>query len=381
MKIVADENLPLLEPLFSGLGSLHAMPGRSITPEHVADADLLLVRSVTAVNRELLEHSSVRFVGSATAGTDHVDRAWLESRGIRFAWAPGCNAQAVADYVISALMQVLDYQTDRLQGSSIGIIGCGNTGGAVRARCQALGLECRVCDPPLQATGETDYEFCDLAHALAADFISLHVPLEREGLHPTFHLLDLQRLTSLRDEAVLINASRGPVIDNAALKQVLQHRKDLQVVLDVWEHEPDFDPALMADTRIATPHIAGYSLDGKLGGSAMIYAAACRCFGLPKRQSLEQHLPAPPLSRLDFTAEADPGWALRVALNACYDLRRDDLAMRELCELDPDARRAGFDRMRREYPLRRDFNAVRIYSRGCDESLLRLLRGVGFDLR
>lgn len=381
MKIVADENLPLLETLFGDVGDIHAMPGRAIAPDDVRDADLLLVRSVTRVDRELLEQSRVRFVGSATAGTDHIDRTWLEGRGTRFAWAPGCNAPAVADYVISALMFALDYSPSLLQGKSIGIIGCGQTGSAVRARCHALGLECRVSDPPLAAAGRDDIEFCEVEHALAADIVTLHVPLERDGGHPTFHLLDAERLAALKPGCVLINASRGPVIDNRALKRELQQRPDLKVILDVWEHEPDFDPQLLSLVTVATPHIAGYSLDGKLSGSEMIYAAACRCLGLPRRHQLEQYLPLPPLSRMEFTDEAEPGWALRAALNACYDLRRDDAAMRKLAETDADARRQGFDRMRREYPLRRDFSRVRIQSKRCDAVLLRLLRGAGFDVR
>lgn len=381
MRIVADENLALLDNFFAGIGEIRALPGRRIDAAAVHDADLLLVRSVTPVGPELLAESRVRFVGSATAGTDHVDTAWLAERGIHFGHAPGCNAPAVADYVVGAVLHLLDWSLDALQGASLGIVGCGNAGQAVRSRLMRLGMNCRVSDPPLEAAGAPDLEFHSLEEVLDADVVSFHVPLERGGEHPTWHLLDEDRLRRLRPGTVLVNASRGAVIDNRALAGRLAAEGDLRVALDVWEGEPEPDPDLLQRVDLATPHIAGYSLDGKWAGTGMLYVAACRFLGLPARHKLGQFVPEPPLRRMVFTSEADPAWALRTAIGACHDIRRDDADLRALLRLPQAERGAAFDALRRAYPLRRDFSALRITARKCAKPLPELLQAAGFRVK
>ena len=233
MKIIADENIPCAEQAFASLGEVRLVPGRGMQAAQVQDADILLVRSVTAVDQALLAHSAVRFVGSATIGFDHVDRAYLHQRGIGFATAPGCNATSAAEYVVSALLVLAQRKGFTLAGKSVGIIGCGNVGSRVRERLAALGMHCVVNDPPLQDQGGHD-DFVSLEEVLQADVITVHVPYTRDGAYPTHHLVDEAVLRKLQPGALFINTSRGAVTDNRALDALLAERDDLSVVLDVW---------------------------------------------------------------------------------------------------------------------------------------------------
>ncbi|MEC7377506.1 MAG: 4-phosphoerythronate dehydrogenase, partial [Pseudomonadota bacterium] len=214
MLIVADENIPLLDSFFGDMGEIRRVPGRSMTASDVEDADVLLVRSVTRVNRELLEGSRVRFVGTATIGTDHVDVSWLEEAGIRFSAAPGCNANSVAEYVLSVIslhaeQRGLEDWTDL----SVGIVGVGNVGGELARKLERLGFDVRLCDPP-RAEGESSQPepgetFVTLAEALECDVVSLHTPLTRDGSYPTFHMIGSGALSALSAGQLLINAGRG----------------------------------------------------------------------------------------------------------------------------------------------------------------------------
>lgn len=378
MRIVADENIPLLEELFSALGELVPLPGRHIAPADVADADVLLVRSVTRVGPGLLENARVRFVGSATAGHDHLDRDWLSGRGIHAAWAPGCNAPSVVDYVLAALLYVVDYDLRKLHGRSVGIIGCGEVGGRLRERLARCGMRCLVCDPP-RARAEGEADFVSLQEALAADVVSLHVPLIRSGPDATLHLLGEQELAQLKFGSVLINTSRGPVVDNRALRKLLPERRDLAVVMDVWENEPRPDPRLVRRTTLATPHIAGYSLDGKLAGSAMVFRALHEFLQREPAVQPEQFLPEAPVRSLVFSDAVAPEHALRAAIAASYSILRDDSAMRAMMRRPPEGDvAAGFDALRRNYPLRRDFSNVRVRVRHSVQGVQAMLRAVGF---
>ncbi|KXS48672.1 MAG: erythronate-4-phosphate dehydrogenase, partial [Marinobacter sp. T13-3] len=313
MLIVADENIPLLESFFTDIGEIRRVAGRHMTADDVRDADVLLVRSVTPVGPELLEGSRVRFVGTATIGTDHVDVDWLKEQGIGFSAAPGCNANSVVEYVLS----VLSLHAERCglaDGNelSVGIVGVGNVGGCLARRLQRLGFKVLLCDPPrAEAEGAEGPEFASLEEVLKCDVISLHTPLTREGSHPTYHMLDESRLSQLISNQLLINSGRGEVIDNQALKARLTQDNAPSVALDVWENEPGIDPELVDAVWLATPHIAGYSLEGKVRGTEMIYQALSHYLGLPVRKKAGQYLPEPPLSKLTFTATADEQKALR----------------------------------------------------------------------
>lgn len=263
MKIVVDENMPYAEALFGRLGEVVAVRGRPLPAAALVGADALMVRSVTTVNQALLAGQRVRFVGTATAGTDHVDTAWLAQAGIGFSAAPGCNAIAVVEYVFSALMLLAERDGFALRDKTVGIVGVGNVGSRLQRRLTALGIRTLLCDPPRADRGD-DEQFHSLADLQReADIITFHTPLNKSGPYRTLHLADADFLRGLPPGRILINAGRGAVVDNAALLQALEAGQDLRVVLDVWEPEPMLSLPLLARVDIATPHIAGYSLEGK----------------------------------------------------------------------------------------------------------------------
>lgn len=380
MKIIADENIPCVRQAFASLGEVTLLPGRGMRPEQVRDADILLVRSVTRVDRALLEGSRVRFVGSATIGFDHVDRDYLQAQGIGFATAPGSNATSAAEYVVSGLMVLSEQQGFDPADRTVGIIGCGNVGSRVRRKLEALGMQCLVNDPPLQAGGGHD-DFVDLKRVLEADIITVHVPLTRSGAHPTLHLVDAEFLARLKPGAVFINTARGAVADNAALDSRLDERSDLCVVLDVWEGEPAINADLLEKVDLGTPHIAGYSLDGKLRGTEMIYRAACAFLGTPLQWHADADLPSGRTLDLEDTAGRNRLDVARAAVLDCYDVRADDARLRRVLKLAPEDRAACFDRLRKEYPVRREFAQMDVRARRMDPQLEQMLAGLGFTVR
>ena len=379
MQIVADENIPLLDEFFAGFGEIRRLPGRSIDAAAVADADLLLVRSVTQVNRTLLGGSPVKFVGTCTIGTDHLDLNYFQQAGITWASAPGCNARGVVDYVLGSLLVLAEQQGVDLASRTYGVIGAGQVGSRLLKVLRGLGWRVLVCDPPRQAAEGGDY--VSLQQVLdECDVISLHTPLERLGEHPTYNLFDAARLAALKPGSWLINASRGAVVDNQALRELLTQRSDLQVVLDVWEGEPQADVELAGLCRIATPHIAGYSLDGKLRGTAQIYQALCQHLGVAPSIELAQLMPAAWLSELAVDASADPAWALATICRAVYDPRRDDADFRRSLQGDTATRRAAFDGLRKHYPMRREIDGLEVCVKGDAPALASLVQALGAKL-
>ncbi|HEV8077605.1 MAG TPA: 4-phosphoerythronate dehydrogenase, partial [Marinobacter sp.] len=356
MKIVADENIPLCEAFFGDIADIVRLPGRQMSAEHVRDADALLVRSVTKVNAGLLADSSVSFVGTCTIGMDHLDTRWLDSVGIAYTNAPGCNANSVVEYVYAALAALdVDWITKRF-----GIIGCGNVGGLLYRRLKAQGIECYCYDPFL--TSEQNPDLATLEQVLSADVVCLHTPLTLDGPHPTRHLLGERDLLQLPSGTVLLNAGRGEVIDNAALNRVLQQRTDLQVVLDVWEPEPEISLELLDRVALGTPHIAGYSFDGKLMGTAMIYQALCQHFTITPRVQLAEVSPKVSDSLLTLPGGSD--WhALQQLLPEVYAITDDDARLRALAasvRTEGASLAQGFDALRKHYPLRREFHNYRV---------------------
>ncbi|MFP5421738.1 MAG: 4-phosphoerythronate dehydrogenase PdxB [Gammaproteobacteria bacterium] len=379
MRIVADENIPLLDEFFAGFGEIRRLPGRSIDAAAVADADLLLVRSVTQVDRALLDGSAVKFVGTCTIGTDHLDLDYFQQAGITWASAPGCNARGVVDYVLGSLLVLAEQQGVDLAMRTYGVVGAGQVGSRLLKVLRGLGWRVLVCDPPRQAVEGGD--FVSLQQVLTeCDVISLHTPLERLGEHPTYHLFDHARLAALKPGSWLINASRGAVVDNQALRELLPQRSDLQVVLDVWEGEPQADVELAALCRIATPHIAGYSLDGKLRGTAQIYQALCQHLGVEPSTELAQLMPAPWLNELTIDANADPAWALASICRAVYDPRRDDADFRRSLQGDAVTRRAAFDGLRKHYPMRREIDGLEVCVKGDAPAVASLVQALGARL-
>ncbi|WP_198949421.1 4-phosphoerythronate dehydrogenase [Halovibrio salipaludis] len=371
LRILADENIPALPACFGGSGEIRTLPGRSIRQADLQDVDVLLVRSVTRVDGALLAGTPVRWVGTATIGTDHLDTHWLEQQGIAWASAPGCNAEAVADYVLAVLALAAVERGQALTDGTVGIVGFGNVGSRVHRRLQALGIETRVTDPPLAQDGVTG--LVGLDEVLACDRIALHAPLVRGGGWPTEHLLDAGRIQALRPDQVLISAGRGAVVDNAALRERLEAADGGPwTALDVWEGEPLVDPRLARMVRIATPHIAGYSLEGKLRGTVMLALALNRWLAVGSEPSLEALVPEP--ATLDALAAT-----LEETLLASYDPRRDTHQLRATLDCSRADRASAFDRLRRDYPVRRELGFHHLPAGG-DPVLNRQLEAAGFTL-
>ena len=378
MQIVADENIPLLDQFFSEFGDIVRVPGRTMTAADVADADILIVRSVTQVNEQLLAGSKVKFVGTATIGTDHIDLDYLEKAGIGFRSAPGCNAQAVVDYVLSALSVLVDSRGIAFTELSVGIVGLGNVGLLLRNRLEEMDVEVIGVDPfkdPEEVGVLSSFE-----EALSADVVTFHTPMTKSGDHPTWHMLNAETLAKMKPDACLINAARGAVVDNAALLEHLKANDDFSAILDVWEGEPEINTELLDYCWLGTPHIAGYSLDGKMRGTEMVYHGVCEFFGLPIRCKLAQFLPEPGIKRVNFTEQAPVHQALRTAIRAAYEIRVDDGVLRSAMRRSKNLRET-FDRLRKEYPLRRDTPTLRVGVPARAHDLMDALTSAGFDVR
>ncbi len=368
MKIVADPNIPFVTEAFGGLGEVVTVPGRQLAATDIRDAEMLLVRSVTTVDRQLLEASPVRFVATATIGTDHIDRAYLAAHGIGFASAAGSNANSVAEYVVAALLVLGQRYRFRLRDRTLGVVGVGNVGRRVVRYAEALGMRVLVNDPPRQRA-EGGRHWLSLEHLLAeADIVSLHVPLTHNGPDATYHLLATDQLDGFQ----LVNTARGAVVDNPALLAASRAGRVPAAVLDVWEHEPRINRELLERVDIATPHIAGYSFDGKVNGTQLIYRAACEHLGI--EPTWEPRLPAPPVPRVETTAgdREDDEDLLQRIVGALYDITADDARLRA----DP----AGFDRLRAEYPVRREFGHTAVAVAGAGDALCRKLQSIGCRL-
>ncbi len=380
MKIVADANIPFVCECFSSVGQVEVLSGRDITPSRVADADALLVRSITPVNEKLLQGSTVRFVGTSTIGFDHIDRAYLERRGIGFASAPGSNANSAAEYIIAALLGVGRKHNIELAGKSIGVIGVGNVGSRVARKCDALDMYVLRNDPPLaRQTGGPQY--VPLEALYDCDFITIHTPLTREGIDKTFHLAAAEFFAQLKPRAVFLNASRGAVVDSQALKAAVRSGRLRAVVLDVWEEEPNIDAELLEMVDLGTPHIAGYSFDGKVAGMIMIYDALCAHFHLPPRCRIEDFLPPPEVPSLNLQiGPSGEEEVLARAVERIYPIARDDENLRQVVRQSPDKRGRFFDDLRKHYPVRREFQNTVVTLDDPRERLLRKLRGIGFNV-
>ena len=390
MKVVADANLASATAQFSALGEVVLVAGRELQPEDLRDADLLLVRSVTRVDEPLLRHSRVRFVGSATSGTNHVDQEYLQARGIGFAYAPGANANSVVEYVISVICSCGSRLEQLLRGQRVGIIGYGRIGRMLEQRLRCLGISSCVYDPWLER--EQYPALTDWPEVLACPVLSLHAELTDSRPWPSRHLLGYDDLIQLPGDSLLINTGRGALIDNQALLQVLNQRPDLQVALDVWEFEPQLDAELLARCVIATPHIAGYSEDGKLLATSMLYRAAARFLGLeaaPQPQvsgvtplthgSKEQGASvSQPLvsgtAPLQLPTGLKGAALIRWLQRQSYDVMVDDRAMREQGA-------ENFDELRTKYLRRRELGSFVIdNAEELDQECLGIALGMGCRL-
>jgi len=369
MKIVIDQNIPGVNETFAHHGRVFTVDGRHISKLHLRDATALIVRSVTSVNQDLLENTSIEFVGTATIGTDHLDIPWLQQRGIRWASAPGCNANAAAQYTLAMMVLASQRLGFPLSKRSVGIVGHGNVGSRVHQLLRSYGLRrLRVCDPPLADAGQAG--LCGMEEISNCDVITFHVPLTPNGPYATRNLVDERFLSRLRTGTLLVNTSRGKVTERRALRRWLVSGQG-HAAIDVWPDEPHIDLETLEAATVATPHVAGYSLEGKLRGTEMVYTQFCDWLKVPP---VDRGLLSGP--GIDIGAESV--WLkLEDAIFSACPVIRDDAQLRKLKSINPDKRAAYFDKLRRNYPERHDFCAWRVPP-ATPQMLAKKLKTLGF---
>ncbi len=360
VKIVCASSVTMGREAFATLGDVAWIPERAISPEVVRDADLLITRSKVKLTRALLKDSRVAFVATATAGVDHMDIAFLNERSIAWVSAPGSNANSVAEWAAAGLLHLHARHTAELEGKTLGIIGVGNVGSRLAALAPALGLRVLLNDPP-RAAAEPGPMWTDLDPLLAgSDIVSLHVPLTESGPYATRGMVDCRFLSTLKPGAIFLNASRGEVVDEECLLLGLGRHWISHALLDVFAHEPDVAAGTAAAATLITPHIAGYSYDGRVRGTEMCYRAACRFLEVEPRWA-----PPDPPDDPSHAIAADPrGRApletLASVVAQAYDITRDDQALRAGLEADEAARRRHFQELRAHYRDRREFSAFTV---------------------
>ncbi len=376
LRLIVDENIAFADKAFGQFGKVHLMPGREITNSSLKNTDVLIVRSITNVDEELLKNTPIKFVGTATIGTDHIDLDYLKNKNIFFADAKGCNAYSVAEYVLASLLNLSVRFEFSLEDKSIGIVGVGNVGSKVAVFAEALGMRVLLNDPPLKRKDDKR-KFVELDEIFKCDIVTLHTPLNLNGIDNTFHLFSSKNLSRLKDEAVLINTSRGAVINNLDLLTAIEKKK-LKVVLDVWENEPDINIELVKNVLIATPHIAGYSYEGKVNGTKIIYASLCEYLGEDKAFRFD--LPIPQESTLLYDNSNQLETGLNDLISNVYSIRNDDNRMRKIRAMEKDNRIKYFDLQRKNYPVRREYNNYTIESYNPSKSTQDVLKKLRFKL-
>ncbi|MDP4289662.1 MAG: 4-phosphoerythronate dehydrogenase PdxB [Bacteroidota bacterium] len=373
MKIVIDDKIPYIKGALEPFADVIYLPGKKTTPEEVKDADAIITRTRTICNEKLLAGSSVKFIATATIGFDHIDTAYCEAAGIRWTNAPGCNSKSVEQYIASALMVMAGKKEFVLSDKTIGVIGVGNVGSKVARICEIFGMKVLLNDPP-RARKEGAKGFVGLEEILEkADIITMHVPLNVEGRDKTFHLADESFFASAKRKPVFINSCRGEVVVKESLKAAIREGKVAGVVIDCWENEPDIDTELLNMIDLGTPHIAGYSKDGKANGTSMSVQALSRFFGLGIDGWECEDVELPPSTSIEIDgAHKTEQQILSEAILATYDIRNDDHALRSAV--------GSFEKLRGDYPVRREFPVFEIKAGNLEQRIIKKLLDIGFKV-
>ena len=373
MKIVADHKIPFLKGALESCADMIYMPGKDISPAAVKGANALIVRTRTMCNRQLLEGSSVRFIASATIGYDHIDTLYCDENDIGWTNAPGCNASSVKQYVASALAYIIQREKKAFSDIVLGIVGAGHVGSRVAAMAGQLGIRTLINDPP-RARREGAQAFTGLEELLSsANVISMHVPLQNEGEDTTWHMADNSFFQKIKPGTWFINSSRGEVAETAALCHALETGSLSGAVIDVWEHEPTVSARLLALTAIATPHIAGYSLDGKARGTSMSVQAISRFFELGKDLWEPDTIPEPPNRIVQIDCRhITPEALFRALALRTYAIEEDSFRLKQEPSL--------FERQREEYPVRREPQAYELLLKNVSDSHRQVAQALGFRL-
>ncbi len=373
MKIIIDDKIPYIRGAFEGVTEVVYLPGSKTTPEIAKDADAIVTRTRTICNEKLLAGSSVKFIATATIGYDHIDTDYCDNAGIKWTNAPGCNSKSVEQYIASTLMVLAERKNILLKDLCIGVVGVGNVGSKVARICKLFGMKVLLNDPPRERA-EGSAAFVSLKQVMdEANIITVHVPLNMKGEDATFHLGNEEFLSGLKRKPIIINSCRGEVVDTQSVKSALKSNQISGFVCDCWENEPDIDLELLALTEIATPHIAGYSKDGKATGTQMSVHAISQYFGLElenwQPSGLEQ--PANPFFELDGAGQSEQEIVAKAILHT-YDIRNDDQDFRK--------NTVQFEQLRGDYPTRREFPAFTIVPKNIGKETLEILKKLGFHI-
>ena len=371
MKIYYEDSMPYAAEFFSELGECEVFSHKTLNADMLADADVLLVRSTTKVDEQLLlKNKQLQFVATATAGTDHVDQHYLASQNIPFISAGGCNAVAVAEYVLSAILVMSKRLNWQLVDKTVGIVGAGHVGSALARVLTVLGIKHKLCDPLLDDAGDAR-EFVSMKDIMQCDVISLHVPWVKDGPYPTQNLFNKVRLAALQDNQILINACRGEVINNQAALALFEQGKSLNLVLDVWENEPSINLDLIPHTALATAHIAGHTIEGKARGTEMLYLALCKHLGIQADKKLSDYLPKAQPNPIQLSEKQDFWQVLHQLVLNVYNIETDDQYFRANMHSADQ-----FRYIRKHYPIRREFSAIALKTGNFANS--KAIYGVGF---
>lgn len=373
MKVVIDKAIPFINGILEPFIDVDYLPGDKINNATVKDADALIIRTRTACNEKLLKGSKVRFIASATIGFDHIDTDYCDRQGITWTNAPGCNSSSVQQYMASVLLHLASNKNLLLKQRTIGIVGVGNVGKKVMRLTEYLGMRVVLNDPP-RMRNESPCGFVSLEGIMReADIITFHVPLSFNGQDKTFHMVNDEFLKNVNSGTLIINTSRGEVIDTRALKNAKQSGKIDGAVLDVWENEPDIDTDMLQLADIVTPHIAGYSADGKANGTAMSVQALSKFFGLELNDWYPEDVPEPENYQIIIDGKDKMEQEVYFeAVTSTYDIGGDDKRLRENV--------AGFENLRGNYPLRREFGAYQLKLKNVSIEVKRNLRNLGFKI-
>ena len=373
MKIIADDKIPFLKGALEPFAEVIYIPGNQIRREIIMDADALLIRTRTKCNGDLLEGTSVRFIGTATIGFDHIDTNYCIKNKIFWTNAPGCNSSSVQQYIAAALSRISSNTGYRLKGKTLGIVGVGNVGSKVGNFARSIGMSVLLNDPP-RARQEGNQNFHSLETVLTeSDIVTVHVPLNMVGRDVTYHLFNEERFKKLNKKALFINSSRGEVMDTEALKKFLYSGKIGGAVLDVWENEPDIDLELMQKVLIATPHIAGYSADGKANGTAMVVNSLNKYFSLSDRNWYPENIPLPASTEISIDCRDKTIEELVIeAVIHTYNIDEDSARLRR----SP----SDFEKLRGDYPLRREFSSYSVKLINGSEEFQKVLKAIGFNI-
>jgi erythronate-4-phosphate dehydrogenase len=373
VRIIADDKIPFLKGVLEPYAKVTYLPGNQINRANVMKSDALLVRTRTKCDSELLAGTPVKYIGTATIGFDHIDTEFCEKNNIKWINAPGCNSSSVQQYIAAALLRISAESAFSLKDKTIGIVGVGNVGSKVQNLANVLGMNILLNDPPRERR-EGKNNFVDLNQLLIeSDIITLHVPLNMDGEDRTFHMFNKEVFYTLKRSCWLINSSRGEVVETEALKNALSGERISGAVLDVWEREPEIDIPLMHMAFLATPHIAGYSADGKANGTAMIVKNLCESFNIPLTGWYPTEVPGTndPVLEIDCAGKTSEE-IVRKAVNHTYNIVEDDVRLR----FDP----SRFEKERENYPVRREFSYYTINLKDGNKEAVKLLKDLGFNV-